>query len=85
LSLELCEKYTSKGQLNVWADKNNGSDLTSILEKYKSEAVFGDKIQILTDEKLEELINSVKAFKLDKEFLQELDKDAKQFKEKSKK
>ena len=64
---------------------NNGSDVTKILEKYKKEAVFGDKIQMLTDKNLGELIDSAKSFKLGKEFLETLDEDTKKFKEKSKK
>jgi CRISPR-associated protein Csc2 len=85
LSLELYDKYTSNGELNVMSDSDNGSDVTVILEKYKKEAVFGDKIQILTDKNLGELIDSVKSFKLSKEFLEALDEDVKKFKEKSKK
>jgi len=85
LSLELYEKYTSNsnGQLSVWADGDDKSDLTSILEKYKSEAIFSDKIQIFTDKKLEEIVDSIKTFELDKEFLESLDKDVKVFKEKT--
>ena len=84
LALKLYEKYASNSQLNVWADGNKKSDLTTILEEYKNEAVFSDKIRILTDKNLGELLNSVKAFKLSKEFLESLDKDAKDFKERSK-
>ena len=86
LSLELYEKYTSNSNLNIWTnDDNKKSDLTTILEEYKKEAVFGDKIQILTDKNLGELRNSVKAFQLSKKFLLSLENDVKKFKEKSKK
>jgi len=85
LSLELYTEYTKddKDQSEVFTA--NGITLENVLERYQNEAVFGDKIQMLTDKKLEELINSVKAFQLSEEFLQSLDKDAKDFKEKSKK
>lgn len=85
LSLELYASYTTNEQFNVWSDGNNKSDLTTILEKYKDETVFSDKIQMLTDKNLGKLIDSVKAFKLGKEFLETLDEDAKNFKNQSKK
>lgn len=85
LTLELYEKYTSSGSINVWSNGNTKSDLTTILEKYKEEAVFGDKVQILTDSKLEELIKSVRTFELSKEFLEQLDKDSEKFKNEAKK
>lgn len=85
LVLELYTEYTKDDKSQNRVFTANGIDLGPILEKYRNEAVFGDKIQILTDKNLGELINSVKAFKLSKEFLESLDKDAKDFKEKSKK
>lgn len=85
LSLELYGKYISKEGFKVWTGGNNGSDVTKILEKYKKEAVFGDKILMLTDKNLGVLIDSAKSFKLGKEFLETLDGDTKKFKEKSKK
>lgn len=85
LSLELYTEYTrdDKDQSEVFT--SNGINLKKILEGYKSEAVFGDEIQMLTGKKLQELIESVKTFQLSKEFLQELDEDAEKFKAKSKK
>jgi CRISPR-associated protein Csc2 len=85
LTLELYEKYTSTGELHVWTDGKNESDLTILLKKYKEEAVFKNKIQILTDKELEELIKSVKTFDLSKEFLEQLDNDAEKFKNEAKK
>ncbi|MDY6893969.1 MAG: type I-D CRISPR-associated protein Cas7/Csc2 [Thermotogota bacterium] len=85
LSLELYTEYTKddKNQSKVFTA--NGVNLENVLEKYKDEAVFGDKIQVLANKKLDELISSVKDFKLSKEFLETLDKGARDFKEKSKK
>jgi len=85
LALELYTEYTRDDNTKSVVFTANGIDLSPILEKYRKEAVFGDRIQILTNKNLGELINSVKAFKLSKEFLESLDQDAKNFKEKSKK
>lgn len=86
LSLELYTEYVGEEQNpshQAFTDK--GINLTSILKKYKDEAVFGNKVRILTNSELEKFINSVKAFELSKEFLEGMDRDAKNFKERSKK
>lgn len=91
LALELYAEYTKVDKLNTKDDKQNtvftanGIDLGLILNRYKNEAVFGDKIQILTGKDLEDLIISAKSFQINKELLESLDKDTKNFKEKSKK
>lgn len=82
LALELYAEYTNIQNKIFTA---NGIDLESILNRYKNEAVFGDKIQILTGKDLEASIISAKLFQINKEFLESLDKDTKNFKEKSKK
>lgn len=82
LALELYAEYTNIQNKIFTA---NGIDLGPILNRYKNEAVFGDKIQILTGSDLEGLISSIKSFQINKEFLESLDKDTKNFKEKSKK
>lgn len=82
LALELYAEYTNIQNKIFTA---NGIDLESILNRYKNEAVFGDKIQILTGKDLEGSIISAKSFQINKEFLESLDKDTKNFKEKSKK
>jgi CRISPR-associated protein Csc2 len=84
LSLKLYEKYTTSSQLNVWSNNGN-SDLTTILGEYKANSAFQNKVQIITDNDLQDLISSVKSFDLTKEFLEEMDKDVKAFKDKSKK
>lgn len=82
LALELYAEYT---KVDTKVFTANGIDLGPILNRYKNEAVFGEKIQILTGTDLETSINSVKSFKINKDFLESLDNDAKSFKEKSKK
>jgi CRISPR type I-D-associated protein Csc2 len=84
LSLELYDTYIKNGQINLNPTDGNQSVQTSILEKYKNEAVFGNKIHIVTDDSLEDLIKSMKSFELSKEFLKALDQDATDFKSKSK-
>jgi CRISPR-associated protein Csc2 len=82
LSLELYTEYTKDSEKPSEVFNANGVDLGSIQDKYKNEAVFGDKIQMLAGKELKELMSSVKSFKLNKDFLSNLDKDANEFKSK---
>jgi CRISPR type I-D-associated protein Csc2 len=84
LALELYAEYTKEDKQNKIFTAN-GIDLGPILNRYKNDGVFGDKIQILTGTDLERSIISAKSFQINKEFLESLDKDTKNFKEKSKK
>lgn len=75
-TLELYEKYQQTGNLD-------SPDISAgILEKYRTMAAFRNKVKIIGNRETEKIIESVSKFDFSREFLEEVDSDAKTFRKK---